>query len=407
MPRAPLPVLLLALPALLAATFLLWQRRFEPDPAHPPYRLADLREQGTPTPGTTWTSGPRGTPELVLEVGPSHPSVVQRFPLPDLPAVDFLRLDLSLSSKDLVHGPMPWSFGRVVLEWFPADARAPMNPECLCALNDTASLQGFCLVSRPNHAPARAALRVEHLGLSGTLRMEECQLAVVRETAWWRFGKWILLAGWLVWAASVAGWRRTSGPGRPALAAAIWLLCATQWIIPGPWPTLHPLGKTFAYQPSFHTGNSTRSVAATPRESPPPAPSAAAHNAAESPPASLGEMPPFSNLLLRAKDRLKQARPLFHLLLFFFPTLVLALLVGRRQALLLAALLACGIEWAQFQFGFGFDLTDVFDLLLDATGMGLALLAYPRITAWLRKRRAPHDTSGTQDDSKSSSAEPT
>lgn len=406
MPRAPLPVLLLALPALLAATFLLWQRRFEPDPAHPPYRLADLREQTAPMPGATWTSGPRGTPELVLEVSPSHPSVVQRFPLPELPAVDFLRLDLSLSSKDLVPGPMPWSFGRVVLEWVPANPSAPMNPECLCALSGTASLRDFCLVSRPNHAPAKAALRVEHLGLSGTLRLEECQLAVVRETAWWRHGKWLLLAGWFGWAASVAGWRRTSGPGRPALAAAIWLLCATQWIIPGPWPSLHPLGKSFAYPPE-HSGTATGSVAATPRESPPPAPSAAANTAADSPPASLGEMPPIPNLLLRAKDRIKQARPLFHVLLFFFPTLVLAFLVGRRQALLLAALLACGIEWAQFQFGFGFDLTDVLDLLLDAAGMGLALHAYPRITAWLRKRRARRDTSGTQNDPKSSPAEPT
>lgn len=404
--RAPLPVLLLALPALLAATFLLWQRRFEADPAHPPYRLADLREQTAPTPGATWTSGPLGTPELVLEVGASHPSVVQRFPLPDLPAVDFLRLDLSLSSKDLVSGPMPWSFGRVVLEWFPADERAPMNPECLCALSTTASIEELCLVSRPNHGPAKAALRVEHLGLSGTLRLEECQLAVVRETPWWRHGKWLLLAGWFGWAASVAGWRRTSGPGRPALAAALWLLCATQWIIPGPWPSFHPLGKTFAYPPVY-TSTVKSSQAGGPRESPPSAPSAAANTAAESPPASLGEMPPIPNLLLRAKDRIKQARPLFHLLLFFFPTLILALLVGRRQALLLAALLACGIEWAQFQFGFGFDLSDGLDLLLDAAGMGLALLAYPRIIAWLRKRRARHGARGTQDAPKPSSAEPT
>lgn len=406
MPRAPLPVLLLALPVLLAATFLLWQRRFEPDLAYPPYQLADLREQSAATPGATWTRGPSGTPELVLEVGPTHPAVVQRFSLPELPAVDFLRLDLSLSSKDLVRGPMPWSFGRVVLEWFPADPGAPMNPECVCALNDTASIEGLCLVSRPNHGPAKAALRVEHLGLSGSLRLEECQLAVVRETAWWRHGKWLLLAGWFAWSASVAGWRRTSGPGRTALAAAIWLLCATQWIIPGPWPSFHPLGKTFAYPP-VHTVSATSIKAEAPRESPPPAPSTAAADPADAPPASLGQMPPIPNLLLRAKDRIKQARPLFHVLLFFFPTLVLALLVGRRQALLLAGLLACGIEWAQFQFGFGFDLTDVLDLLLDAAGMGLALLAYPRITAWFQKRRARLDASGMQDDSKRSPAEPT
>lgn len=405
MPRTPLPVLLLALPVLLAATFLLWQRRFEPDPAHPPYQLAELREQSAATPGASWTSGSRGTPELVLEVGPSHPAVVQRFALPELPAVDFLRLDLSLSSEDLVHGPMPWSFGRVVLEWFPADPGATMNPECVCALNGTASIEGLCLVSRPNHGPARAALRVEHLGMSGTLRLEECQLAVVRETAWWRQGKWILLAGWFVWAASVAGWRRTSGPGRPALAAAVWLLCATQWIIPGPWPSFHPLGKTFA-NPPVHTVSATSIKAGATRGSPPPAPSTVAADPTDASPASLGQMPPVPNLLLRAKDRIKQARPLFHVLLFFFPTLVLALLVGRRQALLLAALLACGIEWAQFQFGFGFDLTDGLDLLLDAAGMGLALLAYPRITAWFQKRRARHDASLAQGDRKSSPAEP-
>ena len=50
---------------------------------------------------------------------------------------------------------------------------------------------------------------------------------------------------------------------------------------------------------------------------------------------SLGELEFGGSLLLKIKDKIKQARPLFHLLLFFFPALVFALLAGRWRSVVL------------------------------------------------------------------------
>ena len=93
-------------------------------------------------------------------------------------------------------------------------------------------------------------------------------------------------------------------------------------------------------------------------------------------------------MLLEIKDRIKEARPLFHMLLFLGPALVLVFLIGRWKCVVLAALLAGAIEWSQYLFGYGFDSSDWFDLSCDALGVALALWLHARLSRWWLARKA-------------------
>ena len=381
MRRAFLPILPLALLLLIAGTWLAWQHRFEVDPAHPRLTLHDLK-RGLPSgPGATWETSSAGAPEIVLGAGTASRPVVQLLPLPLSGPVEFLMFDFAVKAHDLTPGPMKWSDGRLMIEWHAAGQS--MDPQYLGAARHDQSSGSPCLVVRSHQGPAVPVVRLEHLGSSGSFRLSHCRIDVVRESAWWTIGRWFLLGGWFAWTATLAGWGRTSGLGRPLLAAAVWLFCATQWAVPGPWQSIRPLAPLFAV--SEPAGRASFNPPAAP-----PQQSAAsqAGPAATAPARSLGELPFGGSLLLEIKDRIKQARPLFHLLLFFGPAFVFALLIGRWKSLLFAALLAGAIEWSQYLFGYGFDSSDWYDLSFDALGVALAVWSHARLSRWWQGRKA-------------------
>ena len=377
-----LPVILLTLPLLLVATFFLWQHRFERDDAAPTIGLADLAEDGEISPGLRWKTDRDGATILELELAPGAPKIARRLPLTTLGPVDFLLAEIQLEASELVPGREIWDDGRLMIEWQSQDGGKPLDPDYLGSARGSGRGQRIAFVCQPGRTPASAALRIENLGQSGVFRVLHCQLSIVRESAWWRYGQWALAAAWLGWAAVLAGWGHSSGPVRPLLAATIWLLMATQSVIPGPWQSIRPLAATFA---------GITPPPAPRAEQPPAIPEPAASAApAEAPAAAvqpLGKLPERGNLMLRIKARIQQARPLLHGLLFLVPTLAFALLVGRGRALILAALLALGIESAQALFGYGFDPMDLVDLACDATGIALALALAARLTQWREKRK--------------------
>ena len=369
-------LLLIALPLLLAGTFGLWRHRFERDPALPTLGVAELVAGVELAPGVAARPLPDGATSLELARGAGEPPRIQRLTLPGIEPADFLHVELQVGADRLVPGQAVWDDGRLLIEW-----HAPgqgMEPDILASVRGHGVLDAVSLVCRADHGPALPVLRLENLGASGVFRVLHCRLTVVRQTLWWKLGRWVLLAVWLGWAAAVAGWGRTSGPGRPLLAAGIWLLLATQVVLPGPWQSIRPLGAPFA-------GVAATTTAIPPAAAnPPPAPSPApvARKPVPSGGEALGKLPMKGSLLLRIKDRIQQARPLLHGLLFFAPALVFALLVGRWRALILAALLALGIEWAQVLFGYGIDPMDAIDLTCDAAGIALALAIAPLIARW-------------------------
>ena len=382
MRRAFLPILPLAFLLLLAGTWLAWQHRYEIDATHPRLTLRELGEGLSMEAGATWVSGASGAPELVM--GGEQLPVVQLLPLRLSGPVEFLMFDFAVEAKGLKQGPMPWSDGRLMVEWHLADGT--MVPEYLASARENNPAEVPCLVADSPRGPAIPVLRMEHLGSSGSFRLSHCRIDVVRESAWWKVGRWLLIGGWFAWAATVAGWRQTSGLGRPLLAAAVWLFCAAQWAVPGPWPLIRPLAQRFAVNEPAARPVFTVAPAA-PQNS---VPSQAAP-ASAAPVQSLGELPVGGSVLLEIKKRILQARPVFHVLLFFGPAFVFALLIGRMKSLFFTGLLAGGIEWTQYLFGFGFDSSDLFDLSFDALGITLALWAHARLCRWWRARKDAGD----------------
>ncbi|MEK7950854.1 VanZ family protein [Luteolibacter soli] len=394
MRRAFLPILPLALLLLIAGTWLAWQHRFEIDPSYPHLSLDDLVRDAVPDPGVTIQRNPAGNTEVTLTAGNPSSAVVQLLPLPLPGKVEFLMFDFAVKAEGLVPGPSPWSDGRVMIEWHPAHHR--MEAQYLVSSRGNDAAENPCVVDDSPHGPAVPVLRLEHLGSSGSFHLKHCRIDVVRETAWWRIGHWVLLAGWFAWAAVVATWGRTSGLGASLLAAALWVFCVTQWAVPGPWGSIRPLAPLFAI--SEPAGRAVLSAPAVPPAAKPPASTA-------TPPAqvpkSLGELPFGGSLLLEIKDRIKQARPLFHTLLFLGPTLVLVFLIGRWKSAVFAALLAGAIEWSQYLFGFGFDESDLFDLSFDALGVVLAILVHSRLSRWWRERKVASELAAAGDASAS------
>ena len=385
-----LTVLTLILGLLLAVTFLLWQHRFKRVASLPGLSLSDLAGAATPVPGARWEGSGLET-ELILEVDGEGTRVSQRLALDRLGRVDFLMADFQVEATGLVPGRNYWEDGRVVIEW--RDPEGNMDLDYLVSMRGTEIGRRSTLVSRPATRQASVALRVEHLGKSGAFRMVQGRFAAVEETAFWRYGRWLLFTGWLLWATAVAGWGNASGLVRPLFAAAAWTLIAHEVIFPGPWRAFRSLVAPFEMGAEKEVSPAPN--AGLPAKPAHPAPvTTAGPSKSETPPwpvgpkkaaaplASVGKLPPERNLLLRLKYAIKGIRPLLHVILFFAPALFFALLVGRKRSLVMCAILAGGTELAQLLFGYGATWEDLGDVVMDGAGVGLAFLAYRKVSAW-------------------------
>lgn len=348
--------------ALVALLLALWSRRFELVEGPPVWRLADLRAVAAQVPGMEWR-GTKERPVLRVSVGAEHPQVAIRLALPGAAAVEGLHFRYRMRAEALVPGAQDWEDGRFLLEWHDADGGGLLETEPVASIRDDVeeAPREFVLLSRRGRAVP--ALRLEHLGRSGAFELDDLEITVVRERALWKAGKWLLAAGWLAWVVFfLRSWPEVRR-WRAALGAALMILVATQFVIPGPWKAQRAL------YPVFHLGESTSAVPA--QMGSPETKTAPRIESGALP--SLGKIPDHGSLILQIKVRIAQARPLLHMLLLAGPALLLAWLVGWRPALPLLAGLACAIELAQFAFGYGFDWQDVGDLATDAAGIALGL----------------------------------
>lgn len=374
--------------ALLAATFFLWQYRFERDSAHPTLRLTDLKKTSTLVPGASWVEAKEG-PALLLRTSEASTAVVQRIALPNLSAAQWLHLRFQIHANQLRLGKFPWSDGRLILEWHTSGKSWEFDP--VSSVRDNQSSGLIDLIARPDNGSATPALRTENLARSGEFQIDLFEVSVVRERPLWRIGRWGLFLGWSLWFLIAAGFSARRTRLRSALTAAIWLAMAILFIFPGPWKTLHPLSTAFQIGPEL------RQLPASPAPAPlvslpsatqaPPATAIPPSPAKIEPPPSAGRVPTQGSLILRLKNQMSQISPLLgsllrsgiHIFLLFAPTFASVLLVGRRRAILLACLIAIAIEAAQFLFGYGLDGSDLLDLLFDACGILLALWVYRKI----------------------------
>ncbi|HEX7262454.1 MAG TPA: hypothetical protein VF258_11670 [Luteolibacter sp.] len=360
---------------LLAAVFFLWQYRFERSAGVPTLCLADLTATPLP-PGAEWLDS-KIQPKLRLRMDPASRSpVVVRLDLTKLGEMDLLHVRFRASSVQLKPGKQTWDDGRCIIEWHSRSGGDVWENDPVGSSRFSEEGEITEWVMRPEQPPATAILRVEHLGLSGDFELSLFEATVVRERLAWKIGRWFLMAGWLVWAMALIRRLKDVGNLRALLAASIWVLMGLYFVVPGPWKSYRALGAPFHFggenvpPAAIEVSPVGKSIAAT---SPPEALK------------SVGEIPDQGDISLRLKHVVPNARPLLHIALLFGPSLLIALLAGRKPALVLAVIFAFAIEGAQFAFGYGFDWVDVFDLLCDAVGIAIAMWLFGK----LRRQKYP------------------
>jgi len=360
---------------LVAAVLGLWQYRFERAIEFPVWHLADLRSESADGPGIEW-SGTAEEARLRLRVCEANPQPVTRLDIPGISPVDFIHVRYRLSATQLRPGSATWEDGRAIIEWR-FQNRTDIEHDPFASVRFTQSPEVAEAVLGPERPPAIPALRLEHLGVTGAMELEMFEATVLRERRLWKIGSWIVMAAWIgwfmIWIGPVGA---NSRHLRPFLAASICLGLGLYFVVPGPWKIIKPLMWPFQFGPETTQSGTGATL--------PPTPPARVSPTAP-PLASLGEIPPQGDLTLRIKLYAANARPLLHALLLFAPTLALSCLIGRRRAVPLMLLFALMIEGAQVAFGYGFDRVDVFDLICNATGIALGLLAHH----WLLRSAPP------------------
>lgn len=371
-------------PFLLCVTFLLlgcclilcWQHRYRGTLLSSELRMEDL-VRGTELPqGVTLTNEGNDT-TLTVAANPAGGHAALRLLIPvDTPGPAIL-LTFRLKAKNLEPGNQVWENGRAIIEWHQPHTVAPGDwesvPVSSVRFDDESQIAGFVV----HTASARAvpALRLENLGKSGTMELSGFRARMVEESTGWRIGKWLLLSGFLAWAAALVFACKRVHLGRALGAAAIWVAMGINFAVPGPWKIQRPF-----IQP-FHLGEPTVSAKS----------SQAALDAAPIAPSTLppagsiqatGNIPLQGSFPLRVKFLISSARPVLHALMLALPAFLLTALAGRRAALYLCGLLTAFIELSQWAYGYGFGWDDVGDICMDVVGIALGLY----FCLWCRKR---------------------
>lgn len=352
---------------LLAGLFLLWQYRFERTPGVGTYRLSDVHPVTDLPEGVTW-QGTQKDPALTLRVDRNTPEVVALIQLPHLPPTNWIDVRFKIAARDLKPGAEEWDDGRCIIEWRGENRSAPTleNDQFASVRFNQTGTVGRAVLG-PDRGPAIPVLRLENRGLSGGMEISMIEISSLRERATWKIGRWFLMGGWIGWFMVCIGPVGRYRVVRPLLAATTMLLMGVFFVVPGPWKIIHPFGTPFQIGPENLSPHSA--PAASPQILVP----AKAIK-------SVGRLPVKGGFVLRVKIYAAKIRPLLHALMLLGPTLLLAIWIGVKRTLPMMVGLAFAVEIAQISFGYGYDITDLFDLLNDITGIALGILIYQMLS---------------------------
>ncbi len=288
-------------------------------------------------------------------------------PIHDLGTVSGLHFAFVLRSKHLKPGRQDWEDGRFLIDWHAPGGGKVLETDYVSSIRHTCFHREKGVILTPPKSPAVPVPRFEHQGASGYFELTELAITPVKPRTWWPFAVIGLIAAWTTWVYFLLGSSGKTTRRRRVACALLWVFVASQLILPGPWKSVRPLVG------DLNLGSSVAVAETTVSPMPPT-------NSGKAPPPVATAIAPSddrtvkSNPLLRLKLLLSQARPLLHALMMAAPALGFMVLVGIRPGILLAALLAAGIELSQLAFGYGFGWDDVLDLVSD--GMGILAAAF-------------------------------
>jgi hypothetical protein len=263
-----------------------------------------------------------------------------------------------------------------MIEWHPLETGTALEKDPVGGIKLDQDSGRISLVAVPVRGPAVPAIVLEHLGVAGEFDLSGLEIIPVRERAFWKTGRWVLVFVSFAWLATcIRSWRGVK-TWRASSAAVICLLMIIEFVIPGPWKVQRSL-----FVQDFRLGESVQSPPSS--ETPPMVEAGVAPNISSGAIQPSGDVRVQGGPALRVKHLLKHLRILLHVALLAAPTLAFAILLGRANAVRLAIPLALAIESAQTAFGYGFDWVDGVDLIFDGIGIWLALLVHRRLARGL------------------------
>lgn len=335
-------------------TSMAWNHRFQVDSDIPKIDL-DAVVKANPE-----LSSPKDSTIRIKQEQEGKP-IAWRIPLDQMQRAEKLHIIMSLSGHSLSRGAHPWSKGIVLL-----DKGMPEHPEsrrAVCAvMNDETTPPISQVIDMPNNNEP-VALRIEHHGLAGEFEITRLEILGVKTSIAGQ-AAWIACClCWMIWAVFLAGIKK---PIRAILAGIIWIAFAWKIVLPGPWPTDHPIAGSFVqdYSPSTISSSTLKAAEVEP----------------------MVREPKNQSLLFYIKMKLPLMRPFLHGLLFGVPALLLMVCIPTSRAVVLSSALAAGVELVQIGFGYSFDWLDALDLLFDASGIIMAVVAHSCWQSWRARR---------------------
>ncbi len=397
--------------ALSALTWVVWQWRFVAAKGAPALMLDQL-----PREVVRVDSGHQAGTEsgLLLRAGTPPPMVEYRWR--EMPRAKYAHIRIEVSCKGVMVGKMPWDDARIQLLWFDADGKLAPSYLPLWSNRGDQPREAHDMIVPFSRTGTLPTIVIQNLGVSGDMVLHSLQVqpAVPRPGASWAIV--FLVSGWLGWVAwGLRRWIAGDNPSRARIlmAAALWVGFAWATCVPGPWIPWRPIKRPYPIHAVETDKKSASEPIARPATLPldqapavaPPMATASPETAAAPPavPAAPPSPPDTGNPARPLPEDGKEPermgggsarwvlnnlaafkRPV-HLIVFSLLSAALAMLTGSRRAIWPALMLGALSEFSQWAFGFGFDLVDVLDLMLDAVAV-LAGVAIWRMAVdrWMR-----------------------
>ncbi len=317
----------------------------------------------------------QGIPMVSVEAGDKARICVERLPGErrivrsiDLPLgsdVETLHIQFSYRAVHILEGTEKWENGRMILDWHDQDGRLVAHDVIINMRGHDENPRHVEMIVPAKQPDSVPKLRIEHLGVSGSMEINDLKVMSVRISHGYAAFAFVLVILWgfffymFVGCLSEVSWHRR-------LIASV-VLMAMGWflVVPGPWVHPRPLAGAFLLGPN---PEEQRSVVLSIEK-----------NKTANDLEPLGSMPVQGSWLIQVKVLLSFLRPVLHIILFAGPAFFLAVCCGTRCAWWASVAMVLMVEAAQAAFWLSVDWLDVMDLAVDFMGIGAALWIYRKI----------------------------
>jgi hypothetical protein len=316
--------------------------------------------------------------QLCVERLPEERQIVRSIDLPLGSDVEILHFLFTHRAVRIVEGIEKWEHGRIILDWYDRNEHLVDHDVIMTMKGHDENPRHVEMIVPAKQSNLIPKLRIEHLGVSGTMEINDLKILPVRIRPGYEIFAMGLVISWgflfyvFVGRLSEVSWHRR------VIAAVILLGMAWFLVVPGPWVHPRPIAGAF-------------SIGGNPKEQ-----RSAVFSMEQNKTANdlepLGKMPAQGSWLFQVKVLLSFLRPVLHIILFAAPAFLLTICCGTRCAWWTSVAMVLMVEAAQAAFWMSVDWMDVLDLAVDCMGIAVALWIYRKVATrrlfrrWLNER---------------------